>query len=100
MKYYVLLVLIHLGIILTCETPTNNTANFKKYEAEVSSPHITLEYDSKGLQPFFNLANSFMNTVQPKSFGEEFKGSKFLLHDILLICLNRTHEIWNGQNSG
>ncbi|XP_057306607.1 prominin-1-A-like [Hydractinia symbiolongicarpus] len=77
MKYYVLLVLIHSGIILACETPTNNTANFKKYEAELLSPHLPLEYDSKGLQPFFNLANSFMNTVQPKSFGKEFKGIEY-----------------------
>lgn len=40
--------------------------------------NISLEYNAKGLGPLFDLANSFMDTVQPKKFGkvynEVFKG--------------------------
>ena len=34
---------------------------------------ISTKYDTKGLDPFFNLAKSFMNTVQKKGFPD-FKG--------------------------
>ena len=38
---------------------------------------LSTKYDAKGLQPFFNLANSFMDTVQGKKLSEEFKGCMY-----------------------
>ena len=43
---------------------------------KVPESKLPTEYDSQGLQPFFNLANSFMNTVQSKRFDKHFKDCK------------------------
>ena len=46
---------------------------------EVPQTKLPTKYDSKGLQPFFNLANSFMNTVQSKRLDVQFKDSKYII---------------------
>ena len=53
-----------------------NKASFENINSELPSSRISTSYDAKGLQAFFNLANSFINTVQPKSLSEEFQGGE------------------------
>lgn len=56
------------------------TVNFKPVETvDVPQTKLPTKYDSKGLQPLFNLANSFMNTVQSKRFDEQFKDCKYII---------------------
>ena len=55
---------------------------------KVPQTKLPTKYDSKGLQPFFNLANSFMNTVQSKRFDEHFKDCKYI------ICWNSLSYFW------
>ena len=56
---------------------------------KVPQTKLPTKYDSKGLQPFFNLANSFMNTVQSKRFDEQFKDCKYI------ICWNSLSYFWS-----
>ncbi len=44
-----------------------NKVTFPPTKDEPRTSKILTQYDSKGLDPFFNLAESFMNTVQKKS---------------------------------
>ena len=57
----------------------NDKLIFEPLNGEMQPSTLSTEYDAKGLQPFFNLANSFMNTVQSKKLSDEFRGCKYLL---------------------
>uniref|UniRef100_T2MJ78 Prominin-1 n=1 Tax=Hydra vulgaris TaxID=6087 RepID=T2MJ78_HYDVU len=81
MLYVLLLCSLLIDIVLTtsCRKPpvidsTNNQATFENISSRLLPSKISTSYDAKGLQAFFNLANSFMNTVQPKSISEQFQG--------------------------
>lgn len=52
----------------------NGVVTFNELNGNLNESTIETEYDAKGLQPFFDLANSFMNTVQPKSISKELAG--------------------------
>ena len=56
---------------------SNNKLSFQPMKGELEPVTISTTYDAKGLQPFFNLANSFMDTVQGKKLSEEFKGCMY-----------------------
>ncbi|XP_065649942.1 prominin-1-A isoform X2 [Hydra vulgaris] len=79
---YVLLLcslLIDIALTTSCRKPPvidsiNNQATFENISSPLLASKISTSYDAKGLQAFFNLANSFMNTVQPKSISEQFQG--------------------------
>ena len=58
--------------------PINGKLTFKPFDGNMKPSTLSTEYDSKGLQPFFNLAKSFMDTVQSKKLSEEFKGCKYI----------------------
>ena len=53
-----------------------NKAIFKDIKSQVNQSTMSTSYDAQGLQPFFNLAKSFMNTVQPNSIGKKLAGGK------------------------
>ena len=56
---------------------SNKKLDFQPMEEKIQPVTISTKYNAKGLQPFFNLANSFMNTVQGKKLSEEFKGCMY-----------------------
>ena len=60
----------------TCRPPNNGTKRvgvpFPAIDVIVNASKISTTFDSHGLQPFFDLASSFMNTVQPKSLSKGF----------------------------
>lgn len=85
------------SILLVCQTLTvvsgaqcpkqltvdqNKKILFEPLNGKIDPVSISTKYDAQGLQPFFNLANSFMDTVQGKKLSEELKGCK------LFSCLN------------
>jgi len=59
-------------------TPTKEgKLTFKPLDGNMAPSTLSTEYDAKGLQPFFNLAKSFMDTVQSKKLSEQFRGCKY-----------------------
>eukprot|EP00111_Clytia_hemisphaerica_P002874 TCONS_00008131-protein len=55
----------------------NKNIKFEDLNGDIEPTKLSTEYDAAGLQPLFNLANSFMNTVQGEKLSEEFKGLNF-----------------------
>ena len=71
----------------TTLTPdSNNKLTFQPMKGNMEPATLSTKYDAKGLQPFFNLANSFMDTVQGKKLSEEFKGCMYnYLYDFMKL---------------
>ena len=64
------------SISATCSSQAkveNGKAQYTDIQERPVKSNISLTYDTKGLQPVFDIATSFMNTVQPKGFVESFK---------------------------
>lgn len=62
--------LLHLPTGVEVDDSTNKVVFPPATRDPSSKSQILTEYDTKGLDPFFNLAKSFMNTVQRKNFPE------------------------------
>ena len=58
------------------DTATNKVTFPPTTRDPTAQSKISTVYDKKGLDAFFNLAKSFMNTVQKKDFPE-LKGASF-----------------------
>ena len=77
-KHLVLILLLCYGAAATCSKnpivdKKTKTVDFQSLPEHDLNTNLSLKYDAKGLQPLFDLAISFMNTVQPKNLGDVFK---------------------------
>eukprot|EP00794_Sanderia_malayensis_P005496 gene5496-6181_t len=75
-----------------------NTVTFPTSATPKPASKIALSYNSKGLDAFFNLAKSFMNTVQKKDFPTvKDANGKFKVKIITDAAMNRKGEIWDFE---
>ena len=65
----------------------NKNIKFEPLNGDIEPTKLSTEYDAKGLQPLFNLANSFMNSVQGEKLSKEFKGRMYTCFFHSLGCL-------------
>ena len=68
--------------------PKNEAVTFNSVvKPQMIPSKLATSYDSKGLDPFFNLAESFCNTVQPDPFPVPPRGEE-LREVFICFCLS------------
>ena len=91
------------GVVV--DNATNKVTFPETTQDPTAQSKIKTKYDTKGLDAFFNLAKSFMNTVQKKDFPD-MKGTSYrnsaIRHNVEYFtvyydkhCLGQFYNVWD-----